>query len=104
VETLEHLEEIGLNTHNQIQRPWSPIIKGGYWFKSRYIRLFGKWDSLWDNYIKSFKSVGISMGDSEEKIVCVWNKKSGNVTQKVLMILLSMLSFIMKVNGGIVIM
>ena len=76
VETLEHLEEIGLNTHNQIQRPWSPIIKGGYWFKSRYIRLFGKWDSLWDNYIKSFKSAGISMGDSEDKIVWVWNKKS----------------------------
>ena len=44
------------------------------------------------------------MADSKDKIVCVWNKKSGNVTQKVLMILLSMLNLIMKVNGGIIIM
>ena len=44
IENLEHIEESGLTTLNQIQRPQWVVIKDVYWFNFKDIGLFGTCD------------------------------------------------------------
>ena len=57
---ISHLEVSNLSTLNKIRRPPWEILKGGYWFMSKYLGFTGIWEELCDSYIHNLNVFGTS--------------------------------------------
>jgi hypothetical protein len=51
-----------------------------YWLNSNHLNLTGDMSIKWNNYIKVLKSSGVSLNQSNDKIVWSWNRACGSVS------------------------
>ena len=74
---ISHIYFLDLETLNMIKIPPWEILKGDYWFLSKYLGFIAISEEIFDNYIYNLYVVVIRLIYEEDKPILSWNKGKG---------------------------
>ena len=82
VDLRDYLSYYGITCLAQAQKHdcLSNALNG--WYSASYLDLWGDWVDIWTSFVKGLSHGGIKLRNTEDSLLWMYDKKSGNFTAK----------------------